>query len=227
MALEARLLRLMRRLHHFPLSPFCRKIRLVLAEKKLAFESITERPWEQPPNGLSLPQLILSSGDKIHDSRAIAEFIEETIPTPPLLPKTPVDRATTRRLVNYFDECLSQQVSSVILHERVLKRFSLVEDRDPDIAKLKASQQALREHLRVIGSLADQNGFLVGQLSLADLTAAAHLSCIDYFGDVPWGAFPSASEWYARIKSRPSFRSLLIDNLPGFAPSPHYANLDF
>lgn len=217
----------MRRLHHFPLSPFCRKLRLVLAEKKLAFEAITERPWELSPGITVLPTLTEPNGRHLSDARAIAEYLEESNTQGQLLPKDPYDRATVRRLVNHFDEILAGEVTTVILHERVLKRFSLSEDRDPDLHRLKTSLAALREHLKLIGGLADQHGYLAGPLSLADLTAAAHLSCLDYFGDVPWRSFPLVREWYARLKSRPSFRQLLMDNLPGFSPAAHYANLDF
>ncbi len=217
----------MRRLHHFPLSPFSRKVRLVLAEKKLAFESIAERPWEPSPGTGVLPALIELNGRQLSDARAITEYLEETAGQAPLLPKDPFDRATIRGLVNHFDDNFAGEVTSVILHERVFKRFTPSDDRDPDLHRLKASLSAMREHLQLIGGLADQNGYLAGTLSLADITAAAHLSCLDYFGDVPWRSFPIVREWYARLKSRPSFRQLLMDNLPGFSPAPHYANLDF
>jgi glutathione S-transferase len=64
-------------------------------------------------------------------------------------------------------------------------------------------------------------------MSLADVAAAAHLSCIDYIGDVPWEAYELAKNWYARIKSRPSFRSILADHIAGMPPPKHYADLDF
>jgi glutathione S-transferase len=64
-------------------------------------------------------------------------------------------------------------------------------------------------------------------LTLADLAAAAHLSAIDYLGDVPWDEDETAKNWYARIKSRPSFRTLLGETMAGLPPSPSYANLDF
>ena len=54
-----------------------------------------------------------------------------------------------------------------------------------------------------------------------------NLSALDYFGEVPWAEFPAAAEWYVRMKSRPSFRSLLADRVPGQPPVSHYAELDF
>ena len=75
---------------------------------------------------------------------------------------------------------------------------------------------------------ADTHGFLAGRdVTLADLALAAHLSALDYYGEVPWTDYPPVTEWYIRMKSRPSFRPLLADRVPGQPPVPHYAELDF
>ena len=63
--------------------------------------------------------------------------------------------------------------------------------------------------------------------SVADITAAAHLSALDYLGEVPWEDYDAAKSWYALLKSRPSFRPLLADRVAGFIPSGTYADLDF
>ena len=87
---------------------------------------------------------------------------------------------------------------------------------------------ALRHHLQYIGWLAETRKWLAGStISLADFAAAAHLSAIDFGGDVDWTISPSAREWYARMKSRPCFRAILADRVPGTIPSQHYADLDF
>ena len=79
-----------------------------------------------------------------------------------------------------------------------------------------------------IDFLAERRRWLAGdELSMADLAAAAHLSLVDYLGNVPWDEHPETKNWYARIKSRPSFRPLLLDAIPGVPPPPHYADLDF
>lgn len=223
----------MRRLHNFQLSPFCRKVRLVLGEKKLGFESIAERPWEPradllplDPSG-QLPVLIEDGGFAVADSQAIVEYIEEIHPDPALLPKRPMERAEVRRLTAWFDRFFFAEVSSVVVREKLLKRYRKGTSPEPNLPALRASLEALRGHLDFVGKLAEERDWLAGPLSLADFAAAAHLSCIDYFGDVPWDDFPRASEWYARLKSRPCFRPLLADLLPGFPPAPEYANLDF
>lgn len=223
----------MRRLHNFQLSPFCRKVRLVLGEKKLGFESIAERPWEPradllplDPSG-QLPVLIEEGGFSVSDSQAIVEYLEEMHPDPALMPKRAADRAEVRRLTAWFDRFFFAEVSSVVVREKLLKRYRQAASPEPNLAALRASLEALRGHLEFVVKLAEQRDFLAGAMSFADFSAAAHLSCVDYFGDVPWDDFPRAREWYARLKSRPCFRPLLADHVPGFQPAPDYANLDF
>jgi glutathione S-transferase len=98
----------------------------------------------------------------------------------------------------------------------------------PDTETLRAAKINIKYHLAYIGWLIRTRDWLAGdKLSYADLSAAAHLSVADYLGDVPWDEDETAKSWYARIKSRPSFRSLLVETLPGVAPSKTYADLDF
>ena len=83
-------------------------------------------------------------------------------------------------------------------------------------------------HLEYIGFLTSRRNWLAGSsLTCADLAAGAQLSVIDYLGDVPWCDHSDAKNWYARLKSRPSFQPLLEDSLPGVRPSKIYADLDF
>jgi glutathione S-transferase len=225
----------MRRLHHFVLSPFCRKVRLVLGEKKLAFDLIAERPWDVRAELLALnplgqvPVMVEDSGTVLSDSGAISEYLEEIHPEPPLMPARPAERAEVRRLVALFDQLFFTQVSGPLLREKIVKRFGWARDGsvEPDIMAIRSAYEALRKHLKHVGELGEQRGWLAGPLSLADFAAAAHLSCVDYLGDIAWDTAPQASEWYARVKSRPCFRPLLADHLPGVSPPRHYANLDF
>jgi glutathione S-transferase len=98
----------------------------------------------------------------------------------------------------------------------------------PEMSAIRAARGNVRYHLRYIAWLTAKRNWLAGPvLSYADLAAAAHLSCVDYLGDVPWEEDEAARAWYAMIKSRPSFRPLLSDRIPGMAPSAHYDDLDF
>ena len=222
----------MRTLYHFWLSPGARKVRLILKEKNLEFDLKIERSWERRPEFLALnpagetPVLVEADGTVLADSAAIAEYLEEAYPDRPLIGLDPVQRAETRRLVGWFDGKFNVEVTQNLVEEKMTKR--LLGQGQPNSATIRAGSANLRQHLDYIGWLVERRNYLAGdQFSLADIAAAAHLSAIDYLGDVPWESFESAKEWYARVKSRPSFRPLLADHIPGAAPPKHYADLDF
>lgn len=223
----------MRTLYHLWLSPACRKVRLVLAEKQLDFQLTMEPVWERRRSFLSLnpagevPVLVEPDGTALADDNAVAEYLDEIEPSPPLIGSTSRERAEVRRLVGWFDRKFNAEVTLNLVGEKIMKRF-VVGSAQPDSNAIRAGHANVHYHLDYIGFLVDRRRWLAGdQLTLADLTAAAHLSCVDYLGDVPWERHPDAKDWYARIKSRPSFRSLLADVIPGAAPPRAYADLDF
>lgn len=221
----------MLQLIHMPFSPEGRKARLVLEEKKLDAEMVEALPWEMGdelydlnPAG-ALP-VLMDGTAVIADSNAIVEYLEETRPDNPLLPKDPLGRAEARRLVAWFDEKFHAEVTVNVLYEKVHRR--LMGNGYPDIAPIRAGLQNLRTHLDYISYLMGRRNWLAGrELTLADFAAAAHLSCLDYVGDVPWSNYPDAKEWYVRVKSRPAFRGILEDRLRGMPPTRHYTDLDF
>ena len=219
------------RLFHVPLSPFCRKVRLSLAEKKLEVELVEERYWEQGaefmrrnPAG-KVPVLIMD-GQTMAESAAICEYIEEKHPEPALLPKGPAERFEARRLVAWFDDKFHQEVTSKLLYERINKK--LMGLGYPDSRNVKDGARAIKYHLDYMGRLLDQRRWLAGDvMTLADFAAAAHFSALDYLSDVDWDRNAHVKDWYAKIKSRPAFRSILADQISGFPPPAHYADLDF
>lgn len=222
----------MRLLYHLPLSPYSRKVRLALAEKRLAFELRVEKVWERRPEFLALnpaaqvPVLVEESGLAIPDSGVICAYLEETYPETPLLGANAAERLECRRLVAWFDGKFAREVSENLLFQKLMKR--LLGRGEPEGAAIRAGYQNLRGHLTYLGWLAEHRRWLAGDvLTLADLAAAAHLSALDFLGDVDWSVSPAAKDWYARIKCRPAFRALLADRVPGLTPPGHYADLDF
>ncbi len=221
----------MARLFHVPLSPFCRKIRLSLAEKKIEVELVEERYWERDTDFLrrnpagKVPVLRLD-GIMMSESAAICEYIEETRPDPSLMPSDPAQRLEVRRLVSWFDDKFHHEVTSKLLYERVNKK--IMKQGYPDSKNVKAGARAIKYHLGYMTWLLDHRRWLAGDvMTLADFAAAAHLSSLDYISDVDWNSCPEVKDWYAKIKSRPAFRSILADQVPGFTPPKHYNNLDF
>jgi glutathione S-transferase len=224
-----------RTLHHFPLDPASRQARLALGEKRLPFVEQVERYWERPSSLTSLnasgmtPVLVETGPDgtvAYCETHAVLEHLEETHPDPLLLSADPAERAEARRLMHWFDRKFDAEVNGLLLHEKMEKR--LLGLGAPEHAAMREGRDQLRAHLRYIDLLLQDRNWLAGAaLSLGDFAAAAHLSVIDYFGDVPWRDFPAVKTWYARIKSRPCFRPLLADRWPGMPPATDYDNLDF
>ena len=177
------------------------------------------------PSG-AVPALVEENGLAIPDSAVICEYLEEAYPDTPLLGHTLAERVEVRRIVAWLDGKFSHEVTWPIYGEKILKRMSGVGH--PDTTAMRIGFLNLKMHLGYIGWLAETRKWLAGNvLSLADLAAAAHLSTLDFCGDVDWAAVPAARDWYARMKSRPSFRPILSDRVPGVSPPAHYADLDF
>jgi len=221
-------------LYYHPLNAPSRFVRLALAEKNVSCALVLEKPWD-PSSVLrtlnpaaDVPVLVIEQdGDRqvLADAQAISEYLDETH-TGTLLGKTPLERAETRRLIGWFCVKMQKEVTDLLVGEKAMKR--LCGQGEPDSNIIRAGCANIRGHLEYIGWLSERRNWLAGDaLTYADLAAGAHLSVIDYMGDVPWDSFPFAKEWYARLKSRPSFRTILGDHILGFPPPPHYADLDF
>jgi glutathione S-transferase len=221
----------MNRLFHFPLSPFCRKVRLTLAEKRIEVELIEERYWEQGQDLLARNPAgkvpVLRLGDRVlSESQAICEYLDETVPDPSLIPRDPMKRYEVRRLCAWFDDKFHREVTTNLLYERLMKRVT--KQGYPDGKAIREGANRIKYHLDYMAWLLEQRRWLAGDtMTLADFAAAAHLSCLDYASDVDWDRQAVVKDWYAKIKSRPSFRSLLADMVPGSPPPAHYADLDF
>lgn len=222
----------MRILYHLWMTPQCRKVRVTLLEKQLDFELRAENIFERRDEFLALnpageiPVLVEPDGTALSGSDAICEFLDEVHPEPPLLGHQPIGRAEVRRLVQWFDGKFNKEVTENLVGEKLMKRY--LGNGAPSSKAVRAGHANIHHHLDYIGYLTERRTWLAGNdFSLADIAAAAHLSSIDYLGDVPWNEHEEAKDWYARIKSRPSFRSILEDNIPGSPPQKHYANLDF
>ena len=221
----------MLRLYHVPLSPFCRKVRLVLAEKKMDVELIEERYWEQSTeflrrNPAGKVPILRHEGALLTESTPICEYIEELNPEPSLIPKDAKVRYEMRRLVSWFDDKFHQEVTSNLLYERVNKKVS--GQGFPDSKNIKEGARKIKYHLDYMAWLLEHRRWLAGDtMTLADFAAAAHLSSLDYISDVDWNRSSVVKDWYAKIKSRPAFRNILSDQVSGFPPPRHYNDLDF
>jgi glutathione S-transferase len=227
-------------LFHHPICPHSRFVRLALEEYGLPPQLVEERAWERRQDFLTLnpegttPVLVEEGAPPVPGAGVIAEYLDETrgltLGDFRLMPHELGGRIEVRRLMNWFNGKFFDEVSGPVVMERVYKRYIPAGSGggSPDMETLRAAKSNIRYHLSYIGWLSRTRDWLAGaNLTYADLAAAAQLSAVDYLGDVPWDEDETARNWYARIKSRPSFRALLVETLPGLPPSPNYANLDF
>jgi glutathione S-transferase len=227
-------------LYHHPLCPHSRFIRLVLGEFGIEPELVEERAFERRHEFLVMnpagttPVFVEEQVGAVPGAMTIAEYLDETrglaLGDRRLLPPDPKGRVEVRRLTDWFNGKMHAEVTGYLVTEKIFKRFMPTEmgGGAPDMAAIRAARANIRYHLAYVGWLMGSRNWLAGdRLSYADLAAAAQLSVADYLGDVPWSESETAKNWYARVKSRPSFRPLLADRIAGTTPSEHYADLDF
>ncbi|MGB7406085.1 MAG: glutathione S-transferase family protein [Pacificimonas sp.] len=219
-------------LHQFPLDPFSRKVRILLAEKGVPFDLASEYPWEKTDALMDMNragQTPVLSGERdgpLADSQAIAEYFEETVEKAPLMGSGAAGRAEVRRLVTWFDQKCYAEAVQPLLAERMYKR--IVTRQPPESQAIRAAARALAQHLEYADYLLGERRWLAGAaFSLADIAAAAQLSVADYLGGVDWRGVPDAKTWYSAVKSRPSVRALLPERMEGITPPAHYDKLDF
>lgn len=220
---------------HYPFDPASRAARLALGEARVEFSETAVKPWEPDcilgqinPTGMPpvVRTLIGTRTLTLCELGAILGWIEDSARGPLLMPVDPAERAETRRLTGWFERRFNDEVNAVLLHERMEK--AILKLGPPDARNLREGREALRDHLGQLEALLKERDWLTGQrMTQADLIAAAHLSVLDYFGEMPWPSFPALKAWYVPIKSRPAFRPLLGDRFPGVAPPIHYTDLDF
>jgi glutathione S-transferase len=228
-------------LYHFWLCPASRAIRLALHEAGIAFELSEVKPWALARDFLNLNPagtlpVLMADNKAICGAYPIVEYLAETsgrdrdmglASRTSLWPGSPAERAEERRVADWFLRKFDSEASQYLLEEKIYKPISGVRS-SPDLGAIRAGRSNLRYHLAYLSYLSEQRKWLGGDyMSFADLAAAAQLSVMDYLSEVSWAEFAEAKAWYARVKSRPAFRPLLADRLPGFNPPDAYANLDF
>ncbi len=222
----------MRTLYHHTLLASARKARLALGEKRLDFAEHVTEPWRRDEELLvlnpagELPVLVEEDGTTLCGANTICEYLDEVYPEPNLLGRTPAARAEARRLADWFDGKFHNEVTRHLAGEKLTRRIS--ENAAPDSRALKAGRKNVHIHLQYIAWLTERRSWLAGDhVTVADISAAANISLVDYCGDIPWTDHPLAKEWYVRFKSRPCIRPLLRDTVANIPQAPVYADLDF
>jgi glutathione S-transferase len=225
----------MPRLLQHRLDPASRLARLMFAEYGVAVDLEDIKPWQREPHILEMnpaasgPILVDSGDTPVVGVLAIIHTIEERwspSAVAGLFPAQANDRAEMWRLLDWVLLKLNDEVTRYVFEEKVVKRDR--KGASPDPAVLRIAKANLVEHLLYFNWLFATRQWIAGEvMTLADFALAAHLSTLDYLGDVAWDTSIETRQWYARIKSRPAFRTLLNDRVGGFPVADGYADLDF
>ena len=217
-------------LHHYFLCPASRFIRLVLEEKKIKFNLQIEDYWDPQQSFLLMnpagyfPILKSENGSPIVGPSVIMEYLEESYEKNSLFNKK--FNSEIRRLVFWFENIFKQDIIFPILNEKIYKRFN--ENKNPDSNVLRKSIENLKFHLNYFNILVGENDWLVGdKISYADIFFAANMSVLDYIDELNFQGFNEIKEVYYKVKSRPSFKKILIDRIVGISPGKNYKNFDY
>ena len=197
------------KLYDFKSSPNCQRVKIVLAEKNLPYETvpIDLRAQEQKtPDYLKLNPYgkvpVLADDDTVlYESCIINEYLEEKYPNPTLLPKDPGKKAKARIMIDYgmahFDGPYQK------LRMELMKDAK--EQSQPIIEGAKAELKKLLQ--RFEDELGDQQ-FLLGDFSLVDANLIPRFSRLEGFGVLPDPALPRLAKYIERMKARPSVKAL-------------------
>lgn len=222
----------MRELYHYPLDAFGRIVRIYLQEKSLDYQSVEECPWDRKKmfseNHVfsDLPTLVENDRTILESAYTIIEYIEQTYRAHSLLGSSAKMKSEARRISSLFNIYFFTEVTHNIIFEKIIKRH--LDRSSPDSACIRKGNANMPKYFDYIAWLINRRNWLAGdEFSLADISAAAHISCLDYVGSIEWEKYPEMKDWYVRIKSRPSFREILIDRISNISPPSYYPELDF
>jgi glutathione S-transferase len=221
----------MRKLYHFELCPFSRQVRILLNEKHLEFQSSSEKYWQNNEHFMQLSPastVPVLKDDKliVVEWYAILPYLSDAYPEVDFMGTNIEAKNENRRLIFWFNNKFNQEVTRLILAEKVISYYTRNATPRSDVIRLAKSN--LYKHLDYMTELLMKRNWLGGEtFSLADIVAASHISVLDFLNDIPWQHSKEIKQWYSLVKSRPSFRGLLTDYVQGFNPPEHYTNLDF
>lgn len=195
-------------------SPYVRKVRVVLAEKKLEYQFVEEDVWAKDSTILSanplgkVPCLIMEGGEAMFDSRVITEYLDTMSPVGKLIPATGRERAevkTWEALADgLLDAAIAARLEATWIGRTDAQRCPAWIDRQME--KIHASLAAMER------GLGDKSFCSGVHLSLSDVAVGCALGYLDFrFATLEWrGAHPQLARLCEKLAQRPSF----IDSCP-------------
>ena len=218
-------------LHHYYLCPSSRFIRLILEEHKINYIVQLENYWKPQKDFFKinpaghLPILINEENYAIIGSNACLEYFKDLNLKPDLVGKNYKDKAEIYRLYYWFETLFKKEVLDPIIYEKVFS--SVVDNITPNSSNIRAAIQNLGFHINYFDYLLKNQDYLVtNNLTYLDFLASANLSILDYLGLLSFEDNDNIKDWYFKLKSRPSFKTLLKDQIAGLNPDEKYELID-
>jgi glutathione S-transferase len=196
-------------------SPYVRKVRIVMAEKKLDYQFVTEDVWSPQTNIHAsnplgkVPCLVMEGGEALFDSRVIVEYLDTLSPVGKLIPAAGRMRAEVKTW-----EALADGLLDAALLARMEAVWTEREDNQRSQAWIDRQLDKIQHALLSMGRGLGDRPFCSGvYLSLSDIAVGCALGYLDFrFPQIDWRApHPNLHKLYDKLSLRPSF----IDSLPG------------
>ena len=224
------------KLIHHQLCPLSRQIRVLMDELQLEYTLTKEDYWVSKPSAgkahaIRILPILEPDTDGNEDVvisgyYPIIEFLHENFKDFFLMPSSVAERSKVRHCLLWFNEKFLREVSKVIVDEKVIR--PITKSGEPRGEYLRIAKNNLNYHFHILEQTLDKQSYVTSEkLTAADIATGAHISIVDYFGEIAWDMWPCIKEWYAILKSRPSFRAILADRIPGLSPPKYYDDPDF
>ena len=218
-------------LYHYYLCSSSRYIRLILEEHNITYQTQLENYWKPQKDFLQLnpaghlPVLINEENFPIIGANACVEYIRDLKSRPYLFVDDYREKAEINRLVHWFDVVFKKEVFDPIIYEKVFSR--IVDNITPNSENIRAALNNLDFHIQYLNYLLNNKKYFIkDEITSLDFLAGANFSVLDYLGLLNLNSYENIREWYFKIKSRPSFKTLLKDQIVGLNPHENYKDMD-
>jgi glutathione S-transferase len=201
---------MMIKLYDFKSSPNCQRVKVVLAEKNLAYDTVPidlRKQEQKTPEYLKLNPygkvpVLTDDSTALYESLIINEYLDEKYPNPPLMPKDPASKAKARILIDYgmahFDSAY-QKLRMELMKDAKEQSQPIIDGAKSDLKKLLQ---------RFEDEIGDQP-YLMGDFSLVDADLIPRFARLEGFGVLPDPALPRLGKYMERMKTRPSVKAIL------------------
>ena len=197
-------------LYDFASSPNCQRVKVVLAEKNLPYESIPvdlRKGDQKKPDFLKLNPygkvpVIIDGATVLYESLMINEYLEEKYPEPPLMPTDPAKKAKIRILIDYGISHLDSPYQKIRIE-------SMKDEKERNRETIENAKKELQSLLQRFERELGEQPYLAGDFSLLDAALVPRFLRLEGFGVLPDPALPQLGKWLERMKQRPSMRAIM------------------